>query len=202
LLLGFAIGLFGAGSARAALFDVQSLSIDTASFDVVSAGPSPDGTNFQFFNTNLVAGAGNPIFTFFLVDPFNPTNQGVVTTYTTAASPAFVNTATNQFTIALPTFTMDWNTGPYPSLCTIKPCVQPQGPQAPQGAVTGDWNPATQRFAVSWTYAWGADQHPFPSRFTTWTLGGVATPVPEPSVWALFAAGLALLGFIARKRMP
>ena len=30
--------------------------------------------------------------------------------------------------------------------------------------------------------------------------GGVVTPVPEPSEWAMMLAGLALVGFIAKRR--
>jgi hypothetical protein len=197
-----------ATGAHGALFEVQSMTIDTAAFHVVTGGSQGDGTSFAFFSTNLVAGAQNPVLSFSLVDPLNPVNLGTVTTYTTATSPAWVETGTtpDQFIIRLPTFTMDWDTVPPPAgsleLCRdTKPCVVPQGPQNADGSAVGTWDPGTQRYSVSWTYQWAPGQHPFPTGTTTWTLGGVATPIPEASTWALMAAGLGMLALIASRRI-
>jgi hypothetical protein len=193
-----------AAQAHAALFDVQALSVDTAAFQVTTNGQTGSGSGFVFSNTDLVSGAQNPFFAFSLTDPLNANNYGTVTTYTAAASPAWVDAAANQFVLRLPTFTMDWDTVPPPAgmleLCRpAKPCVVNQAPQNASAEAVGSWDPATGRYSVSWTYQWAAGQHPFPTGTTTWTLGGTAV-IPEPATAALFVVGLLGLGTVARRR--
>jgi hypothetical protein len=191
--------------AGAALFDVQSMTIDSASFQVTTNNQTGFGSGFSFTQTNLVAGAQNPILAFSLTDPLNANNHGTVTTYTTAASPAQVDTSTGEFFIQLPTFTMDWDTVPPPpgalELCrAAKPCVVGQAPQNALGQAVGSIvDPVTGRYVVSWSYAWAPDQHPFPTGTTVWTLSGIAL-IPEPGTAVLLAAGLLGLGGVVRRR--
>lgn len=56
----------------------------------------------------------------------------------------------------------------------------------------------------SWAINWlnGGDQVPNYSNLTLFVRDVVVTPVPEPETYALLLAGLAAVGFIARRRRP
>lgn len=209
LSLAFASGIAIAPFAAHAVA-VQSMNVTGFSFQVVAASGASSaviteatGGSTIALDTNLVAGPRNPILTFNLTDPVGRIGgTGTVTMYTTAASPATIDTSTNSLAIDLSTFTFDWDTGPFPSLCTVEPCTQLQT----SGMVTGgpgSWDPMTHQFSLSWSYYWYGDpvsDHPFPLGTSYWTLSGRADPVPIPASWAMFVGGIGLFGAVMARR--
>jgi hypothetical protein len=66
------------------------------------------------------------------------------------------------------------------------------------GAASGTWNALTQDYTMSWTAT--LTQGMFMGNTVTWTLSGVAAPVPEPATFGLMAIGLAAVAMRARAR--
>lgn len=185
---------------------VKEMRITSFSFDYIPPLFGPDAVvSGQAIgaDTNLVDGPSDPLFTFNLTIP-----TGLITyhygmkAYTTAAAPAFIDLASNQFTIDLSSFFMipvssnpvncgAGGPGQRPVCAPI-----PQGPAG--GLVSGAWSPATETFSLSWQRA--ISQHPFPGVTGSWTLTGIATPVPEPGTAALLASGFVAMAAVAWRR--
>lgn len=193
-------------TALAVAVPVKEMRITSFSFDYVPPLFGPDAVvSGQAIgaDTNLIDGASDPLFSFNLTIP-----TGLITylygmkAYTTAAAPAFIDLASNQFSLDLSSFFMipvssspvncgAGGPGQRPVCAPI-----PQGPAG--GVVTGGWNPATETFSLSWQRA--IAQHPFPGVTGSWTLQGIATPVPEPSTAALLASGFLATAAVAWRR--
>lgn len=199
--------VLAAAGVQAAVLSVEDLTITGFSFtlnppvgggfDQVSAS-----NGFIASDTDLIAGARNPVLGFDL-DPVDfgvRTESWQVVAYTTAASPATVDTAGNFITIDLAAFATDWSdltSLPGQGRCTpgsFPNCVGlAQGPVG--GVVTGAWTPGTNEFTVSWERTLG---HPFPDATGVWTLHGVANPVPLPGTLPLLLTALGVVGVIWR----
>lgn len=208
------VGALAALPMAAQAVSVQSLVIQGFSFQVVSQGgaasaiiteATPASAISPDAGTALNGGAPGPVLGFFLTDPLSRGSGLVSMSTRSMGQGAQINTATNSIALDLSTFTFNWNTGASPSLCTVEPCTQPQALGIVDGGA-GSWNPATKAFSVNWTYLWsgdttlGGDDHPYPMGTSTWTLSGVAAPVPEPEHWALLLAGIGVVSLKLRKR--
>ncbi len=68
------------------------------------------------------------------------------------------------------------------------------------GTATGLWNSATGDYQMAWTVALNDPRHPAFGSFVTWTVHGVASPVPVPAAVWLFGSGLLGLAGIARRK--
>ena len=69
------------------------------------------------------------------------------------------------------------------------------------GTAVGLWNSATGDYLMAWTVALNDPQHPAFGSFVTWTVHGIASPVPVPAALWLFGSGLlGLVGISRRKR--
>jgi hypothetical protein len=181
---------------------VVSMDIKDFSFTLLPPATSPGYFPASAVNrtigtdTNLVAGAVNPVFQFDVTLNFMGvrTENWSTVAYTTTASTATIDTTTNQFNLNLASFMTDWD-GPrcppsFPSCSGVA--------QSPVGnTVTGLWDPLTQKYSISWdAYIPG---HPFPDATGRWTLTGVAM-IPEPEQWTLMLVGLGMLGGLLVRR--
>ena len=197
------------GLSGAAVADVKvvgNMDIQSASFTLLPPATSPGyypapATNMAIGpDTNLVDGARNPVLGFDVTLSFlgTRTEDWSAVAYTTAASAATIDTTNNLFTIDLATLTTDWS-GPrcppalYPSCSGIA--------QNPAGnIVIGGWDPLTHVYTISWdAYIPG---HPFPEATGSWTLSGIANPVPEPSQWILMLVGIGMVGGLVLRHQP
>ena len=68
------------------------------------------------------------------------------------------------------------------------------------GTAVGLWNSATGDYQMAWTVALNGPGHPALGSFVTWTVHGVASPVPVPAAVWLFGSGLLGLVGVARRK--
>jgi hypothetical protein len=189
-------------SAPAAILDVAEIQITGLSFSLTAPGPGGTftvGPISPALDTDVVAGAKNPLANFDLSLNTGVVFSGPAVAYTKEALPATVDTTAGTISLGFGSlgtlFTTDWAGGAF---CTSpRPdCIDiAQGPIG--GTASGTWDPATGAFQVSWTRT--NEGHPFDEFTSTWTWQGTAQPVPEPATYLLVLAGLGMVA-LARVR--
>lgn len=162
-------------------------SVGSGAADITDAYNAP-GWNVNAAQTGAAAGSiGSFAFGSAFVNTFTAAASTQAGVAGGGAAPVFTGTLTNgAFTMDMSSFFANWNTTDFN-----------QGTSAAAGTLSG-CTAAGCNFTMGWTSL--INGGPFNGNTGTWVLNGTIAAVPEASTYGMMAAGLAMVGFVARRR--